>query len=116
MVEQNWRCNDCQRCMNCRSQMNKESLLICQKCNTPCHYDCLTPEYKACLRPFAAPNTEDEEGAQQSESCIMPQKFKCEACIKCQNCGATRAGDKKGQKWSKDFKFCASCNKKRDKK
>ena len=61
-------------------------------------------------------NSADDNYSQLSENHIVPSKYKCESCIKCQNCGTTKAGDKPGQKWSRDFKFCHNCNKKREKK
>ena len=42
--------------------------------------------------------------------------FRCERCISCTNCGRNTAGQSRLSKWSKDFKLCSSCNKKRNKK
>ena len=54
--ESSWRCPDCKRCQHCRSQMNKETLLNCQTTNTPCHYECLRPQFRQSLRPFPYPD------------------------------------------------------------
>jgi hypothetical protein len=42
--------------------------------------------------------------------------YKCENCIMCEHCGVTKAGKKRLNKWSKDFKLCSDCNKKKKNK
>ena len=42
--------------------------------------------------------------------------YKCGQCIKCITCGAKEAGKTRNNKWSKDFNFCSSCNRKRKSK
>jgi len=45
---------------------------------------------------------------------MLNENFKCENCIKCLSCGRTDPGEHKSSRWSRDFKLCSDCNKKRD--
>lgn len=42
--------------------------------------------------------------------------FHCERCVQCEQCGSREAGKNRLNKWSRDFKLCSNCNKKRKKK
>ena len=111
-AEQNWRCPDCQRCSNCKSQQCQEQLMTCLKCNTPTHYDCLPSSYRQSLRPlYTVTSDPDNERNEIKKLNVHTKRFRCQDCIKCQNCDSQEAGPKRNHKWSKDFKLCASCNK-----
>ena len=116
-AESNWRCPDCQRCSNCKSQQCSEQLMTCLKCNTPTHFDCLPLGYKQALRPLYGVSI-GEDGQEVKKLNVHTKRFRCQDCIKCQNCDSREPGVglKKNQKWSKDFKLCAKCNKMRDKR
>ena len=73
-AEQNWRCPDCKRCSNCRSQQNSEQLMTCLKCNTPTHYDCLPHEYKASLRPLYQ---ESHDGSEEKKLNLQTRRYRC---------------------------------------
>jgi len=42
--------------------------------------------------------------------------FHCERCVQCEQCGSREAGKSRLNKWSRDFKLCSTCNKKRKEK
>lgn len=104
-AEKHWRCPSCLRCTNCLSSQDKtQPLLVCKKCNSPYHFNCLDPRFKATL-DF------DELDSDMSN-------FKCEFCIQCEHedCKSRVAGPKPTDKWSSDFRLCSQCNKKKEKK
>lgn len=39
--------------------------------------------------------------------------FNCDQCVQCEQCGGRESGKSRFNKWSKDFKLCSICNKKR---
>jgi hypothetical protein len=101
--EGHWRCTDCVRCVNCLGSAGKvpsQQLMVCRWCNSNYHYECLDPNTKLSL-PSNFPCEDD---------------FTCERCVQCESCGSREAGKNRFNKWSKDFKLCAPCNKKRKNK
>ena len=98
--------------------------MTCLKCNTPTHYDCLSLEFRASLRPlYAVASDPDRDGLEVKKLNVHTRRFRCQDCIKCQNCDCDQTSllaqnslTKRHQKWSKDFKLCAKCNKMRDKR
>lgn len=63
------------------------------------HETCIDPHYKSLINC--------------SELSKNPFEFRCQACIACASCGTREPGQ---GGWSKDFKQCVPCEKKRDKK
>ncbi len=61
------------------------------------HLNCIDPGFKSLI------NTSDLKDVSE---------FRCEDCIKCTACGRRDPGE--SSQWSKDFKLCSSCDKKRD--
>lgn len=47
---------------------------------------------------------------------MIENHYKCENCIYCEHCGSKEAGKNRLNKWSKDFKLCSKCNKKKKNK
>jgi hypothetical protein len=87
---------------------NAQQLLVCRCCNSAYHFECLDPNVK-----MALPNAVSEGG---NNSVAEGLEFHCERCVQCEQCGSREAGKNRMNKWSKDFKLCSSCNKKRKKK
>jgi len=77
---------------------------VCTKCNSAQHFECISPDYKQQIRDL-----------NQTEEGLIAHNFKCEKCVSCESCGQTGSpGEGALDKWSRDFKLCSSCNKKRD--
>ena len=91
--------------------------MVCLKCNTPTHYDCLSPQYQSRLRPlYSLSQGQMDTENETLKLNIQTKRYRCENCMKCQNCETVEAGPKRHHKWSKDFKLCSKCNKMREKK
>ena len=50
--EKEWRSPSYVRCTNCKSQLGKETLMVCRISNSPYHYNCLPLSYKQTLKPL----------------------------------------------------------------
>ena len=89
--------------------------MTCLKCNTPTHFDCLTKSYLKSLRPLYDEYM-DKNGILVRKQNVQTRRYRCQNCIKCQNCDRQVAGTKRHHKWSKDFKLCHNCDKMREKR
>jgi hypothetical protein len=98
ITNNHWICHECKPCTNCMSNSNEITRLFCTECSSCYHYECINPYI------------------QQLYPDMLSKVFRCERCLKCEQCGITipdLTNDLFAStiSWSKDLKICSNCEK-----
>lgn len=90
-------CDDCRPCFNCKANSNIDKL-TCVHCGKAYHINCLLNQLRYVYSDF------------------NKDKFKCENCISCLQCGVTAYTIKSGNRFNSQCEMCIECEHKRNKR